>query len=169
MISRVYTGPDGKSHFEDLEKPPGTGDNKPQKAQVMFQLRPPGFFQDFHTPAKTTYVITLTGSTVVMVPLALGTEGVPSLALTAPTWGAIGYYSVLATAGAYLLYYRVLAMAGAGNLLLCTLIIPPIAILLGVVFLGETLAPQTLAGFTLIAAGLAVIDGRLLRRRLTNP
>jgi drug/metabolite transporter (DMT)-like permease len=111
----------------------------------------------------------LTGSTVVMVPLVLATEGVPSLALSAPTWGAIGYYSVLATAAAYLLYYRVLAMAGAGNLLLCTLIIPPIAILLGVVFLGEALAPQTLAGFALIAAGLAVIDGRLLRwKRLTN-
>ena len=111
----------------------------------------------------------LTGSTVVMVPLVLATEGVPTLALSAPTWGAIGYFSVLATAGAYLLYYRVLAMAGAGNLLLCTLIIPPIAILLGVAFLGETLAPQTLAGFALIAAGLAVIDGRLLRwKRLTN-
>ncbi|MFQ5566284.1 MAG: DMT family transporter [Paracoccaceae bacterium] len=112
----------------------------------------------------------LTGSTVVMVPLVLALEGVPSLALSAPTWGAIGYYSVLATAGAYLLYYRVLAMAGAGNLLLCTLIIPPVAILLGVVFLDETLAPQTLAGFALIAAGLAVIDGRMLRwRGLTNP
>ncbi len=112
----------------------------------------------------------LTGSTLVMVPLVLGLEGVPTLALSAPTWGAIGYYSVLATAGAYLLYYRVLAMAGAGNLLLCTLIIPPIAILLGVVFLDEALTPQTLTGFALIAAGLAVIDGRLLRRkRLTNP
>jgi len=111
----------------------------------------------------------LTGSTVVMVPLVLGLEGVPTLALAAPTWGAIGYFAVLATAGAYLLYYRVLAMAGAGNLLLCTLIIPPIAILLGVAFLGETLTPQTLTGFALIAAGLAVIDGRLLRwKRLTN-
>jgi drug/metabolite transporter (DMT)-like permease len=110
----------------------------------------------------------LTGSTVVMVPLVLATEGVPTLALSAPTWGAIGYVSVLATAGAYLLYYRVLAMAGAGNLLLCTLIIPPIAILLGVAFLGETLTPQTLAGFALITAGLAVIDGRVMRRRLTN-
>jgi drug/metabolite transporter (DMT)-like permease len=105
----------------------------------------------------------LTGSTVVMVPLALATEGVPTLALSAPTWGAIGYYSVVATAGAYLLYFRVLAMAGAGNLLLCTLIIPPVAILLGVAFLGEVLETRTLAGFTLIAAGLAVIDGRLLQ------
>ena len=112
----------------------------------------------------------LTGSTVVMVPLVLATEGVPTLALSAPTWGAIVYYSVVATAGAYLLYYRVLAMAGAGNLLLCTLIIPPVAILLAVAFLGETLAPQSIAGFALIAAGLAVIDGRLLRwKRLTNP
>jgi drug/metabolite transporter (DMT)-like permease len=113
----------------------------------------------------------LTGSTVVMVPLVLATEGVPSLALSAPTWGAIGYYSVVATAGAYLLYYRVLAMAGAGNLLLCTLIIPPVAILLAVAFLGETLEPQALAGFALIAVGLAVIDGRLPRRwrRLTAP
>jgi drug/metabolite transporter (DMT)-like permease len=106
----------------------------------------------------------LTGSTLVMVPLALATEGVPSLALSGPTWWAIGYYSVVATAGAYLLYYRVLAMAGAGNLLLCTLIIPPVAILLAVVFLDEVLEPQALAGFALIAAGLAVIDGRLLRR-----
>ncbi len=112
----------------------------------------------------------LTGSTVVMVPLTLVTEGVPALALSAPTWGAIGYYSVVATAVAYLLYYRVLAMAGAGNLLLCTLIIPPVAILLGVAFLGEVLETQTLAGFALIAAGLAVIDGRLLRWKwLTNP
>ena len=69
-------------------------------------------------------------------------------------------------AATYLRSYRVLAMAG--NLLLCTLIIPPIAILLGVVFLGESLAPQTLAGFALIAAGLAVIEGRVLRIRLTN-
>jgi drug/metabolite transporter (DMT)-like permease len=110
----------------------------------------------------------LTGSTLVMAPLALATEGMPTLALSAPTWGAIGYFSVVGTAGAYLLYFRVLAMAGAGNLLLCTLIIPPIAILLGVAFLGEVLEPQTLTGFTLIAAGLAVIDGRLLWWRLTK-
>jgi drug/metabolite transporter (DMT)-like permease len=106
----------------------------------------------------------LTGSTLVMAPLALALEGVPALALPAPAWAAIGYYAVVATAGAYLLYYRVLAMAGAGNLLLCTLIIPPVALVLGVAFLGEVLEPRAAAGFALIAAGLAVIDGRLLRR-----
>ncbi|MEM8699127.1 MAG: DMT family transporter, partial [Pseudomonadota bacterium] len=92
-------------------------------------------------------------------------EGLPELALTDETWLAIGYYAIFATAGAYLLYYRVLAMAGAGNLMLCTLLIPPIAILLGWAYLGERLEPSVYYGFALIALGLAVIDGRLLRRR----
>lgn len=105
----------------------------------------------------------LTGSTLVMTPLALAAEGLPSVHLTAPTWVAIAYYSVVATAAAYLLYYRVLAMAGTGNLLLCTLIIPPVAVFLGVAFLGEALEPRAVAGFALIAAGLALIDGRVLR------
>jgi drug/metabolite transporter (DMT)-like permease len=107
----------------------------------------------------------LTGSTALMVPLVLATEGVPALQLAAPTWTAIGYYAVLGTAGAFLLYYRVLAMAGAGNLMLVTLLIPPVAIFLGWAFLGERLAPQAFAGFALIALGLAVLDGRLFRRR----
>ena len=106
----------------------------------------------------------LTGSTLVMVPLALWAEGTPSLALSPEVWGAIAYYAIFATAGAYLLYYRVLGMAGAGNLLLCTLLIPPIAIFLGWAFLNERLGAEAFAGFALIALGLVVIDGRLLRR-----
>ena len=43
-----------------------------------------------------------------------------------------------------------------------TLLVPPVAILLGGLFLGETLAPQDFAGLALIALGLAAIDGRLL-------
>lgn len=105
----------------------------------------------------------LTGSTAVMVPLTLGVEGVPSLDLSAAIWGAIAYYAVFATALAYLLYYRVLGMAGAGNLMLCTLLIPPIAVFLGWAFLDERLGWQAFAGFALIAVGLAIIDGRLMQ------
>lgn len=111
----------------------------------------------------------LTGSTLVMAPVALAVEGAPPLALMPGTWAAIGYYSLLGTAGAYLLYYRVLKMAGAGNLMLCTLLIPPIAILLGAAFLDERLAPTALAGLGLIALGLLAIDGRLLRRLYAGP
>jgi drug/metabolite transporter (DMT)-like permease len=45
---------------------------------------------------------------------------------------------------------------------LVTLLVPPVAILLGGLFLGETLAPQDFAGLALIALGLAAIDGRVL-------
>ena len=103
-------------------------------------------------------------STVMMLPLAYVIEGPMSFDLAPRTWIAILYYAVFATAGAYLLYYRVLAMAGSGNLMLCTLIIPPIAILLGAIFLEETLTSQAYWGFLILALGLVVLDGRIFKR-----
>ena len=47
--------------------------------------------------------------------------------------------------------------------MLVTLLIPPSAILLGWLVLGERLAPQHFAGMGLIALGLLTIDGRLLK------
>jgi drug/metabolite transporter (DMT)-like permease len=107
----------------------------------------------------------LTGSSLLMVPSALLAEGVPGLSHGAGTWGALAYLAVVATAGAYLLYYRLLGMAGAGNLSLVTLLVAPLAILLGALVLGEALPPRAYAGFALIAAGLLVIDGRVLGRK----
>ena len=71
----------------------------------------------------------------------------------------------------YVLYFRLIDSAGATNALLVTLLVPPVAILLGGLFLGESLAPQDFIGLALIAVGLAAIDGRLFnllaaRRRL---
>jgi len=65
-------------------------------------------------------------------------------------------------------------MAGSGNLMLVTLMIAPVAIVAGALILGEKLATNAYAGFALLAIGLAVIDGRLLRRvrgssRLIDP
>lgn len=114
----------------------------------------------------------LTGSTIIILPIAWALEGPVTLDLQWATITAIAYYALVATAGAYLLYYRVLAMAGSGNLMLVTLLIAPVAILLGAVFLGETLNPNAYAGFALLALGLIVLDGRLwtaLRGRMKNP
>ncbi|PSL17368.1 DMT family transporter [Shimia abyssi] len=107
----------------------------------------------------------LTASTLVTLPLAWILEGPLTLSLAPVTWGAIGFASLVATAGAYLLYYRLLASAGSGNLMLVTLLIPPVAILLGALVLGETLRPSALAGFALLGVGLLIIDGRLFRAR----
>lgn len=105
----------------------------------------------------------LTGSTLIMLPAALIIDGPIRLDLMPVTWSAIGYYSIIATAGAYLLYYRVLAMAGSGNLMLVTLLIPPVAILLGAAFLHEELHPSAFVGFGLLALGLVILDGRAVR------
>ena len=77
---------------------------------------------------------------------------------------AIAYYALGATALAYLLYYRVLALAGSGNLMLVTLMIAPIAILLGAVVLGETLSTNAYKGYAMLVLGLLIIDGRLIDR-----
>ncbi|WP_299896652.1 DMT family transporter [uncultured Ruegeria sp.] len=100
----------------------------------------------------------LTGSTLLILPLTLMTDGVPTLALPAVTWAAIGYYAIVATAGAYLLYYRVLAMAGSGNLMLVTLVIPPVAIVLGAILRNEALPSNAYFGFVILAMGLLVLN-----------
>ncbi len=100
----------------------------------------------------------LTGSAILMTPVMLLVDGVPTFTLPLQTWLAITYYALLATAGAYLLYYRVLQQAGSGNVLLVTLIIPPIAILMGALVRDEALPPRAFIGFTVLAIGLLILS-----------
>jgi len=85
------------------------------------------------------------------------------------TFAALVGMAALSTALAYVLYFRILSSAGATNLLLVTFLIPVSAILLGVLFLGETLLPRHVAGMALIGLGLAAIDGRPWRALLPQP
>jgi drug/metabolite transporter (DMT)-like permease len=87
-------------------------------------------------------------------------------------WAAITALALFCTAFGYVLYFRLIDRAGATNALLVTLLVPPVAIVLGALFLNETLAPQDFVGLGLIALGLAAIDGRLvslLRARRPQP
>ncbi|MBB5515817.1 drug/metabolite transporter (DMT)-like permease [Rubricella aquisinus] len=104
----------------------------------------------------------LTGSSLIALPAAFILDGTPSFDLMPQTWGAILYYALAATAGAYLLYYRIIARVGSGNLMLVTLIMPPIAITLGALVLGEALTANAFLGFGVIALGLLVLNGRVL-------
>lgn len=117
-----------------------------------------------HLPPQLAAAGMLTGSTLVLLPAALLIDGPLQLDLRPPTWAAIAYMAVIATAGAYLLYYRVLRMAGSGNLMLVTLVIPPVAIVLGAMARGEALSPRAYAGFVLLALGLLLLNIRARRR-----
>lgn len=105
----------------------------------------------------------VTGATLIMLPVAWVVEGPITLNLQTTTLLAIAYYALVATALAYLLYYRVLAMAGSGNLMLVTLLVAPVAIILGAWLRDETLRPAAFGGFALLALGLIVLDGRIWR------
>lgn len=111
----------------------------------------------------------MTAAAIFLVPLAALFD--QPWSLPAPgmeTVAGLAGLGVLSTALAYVVYYRILATAGATNLMLVTLLIPPGAMILGVLVLHETVPPDQLAGLALIALGLIAIDGRAwsrLRRR----
>lgn len=120
-------------------------------------------FLSGHPPVMNAFGM-LVASTLLMIPVAFISEGAPVLSLSAEVWAALIAVAILSTAVAYLLYFKILARAGSANLMLVTLLIPPIAVGLSVTILGEKLGNEALLGFGLIAVGLLVTDGRLLNR-----
>ena len=116
-------------------------------------------------PAPVTATGQLTASSLMMLPVALLADqswSLPMPGMTAIL--AILGLALVSTAFAYLLFFRLLTLAGATNASLVTLLVPPSAILLGAIFLGERLMPTDIAGLALIALGLLVLDGRILER-----
>ena len=80
----------------------------------------------------------------------------------AATWLAVIGLAALSTALAYIVFFQILRRSGATNVMLVTLLIPVSATTLGVLVLGERLAPHQIVGTLVIASGLVVIDGRLI-------
>ncbi|MGY3437436.1 MULTISPECIES: DMT family transporter [unclassified Marinovum] len=103
-------------------------------------------------------------SSLLMLPVVFMVDGAPSLSLSAGVWAALLGLALLSTVVAYGLYFTILARAGAANLLLVTLLIPPFAMGLGALVLGERIGTTALVGFAIIAVGFAVTDGRILAR-----
>jgi drug/metabolite transporter (DMT)-like permease len=104
----------------------------------------------------------LMASTLVMAPVFLLVDRPWTLPM--PGWhalAALAALGIVCTALAYILFFRILAGAGATNSALVTFLIPPSAILLGALVLGERLRAGDLAGMVLIALGLLAIDRRV--------
>ncbi|MGF1909317.1 DMT family transporter [Vibrio kasasachensis] len=122
-------------------------------------------FKAFKIDPVVTAAGQVTGSTIILIPIALFVDGpIDVLSVSTHVWGAMLGLAVLSTAIAYVLYFKILELAGATNVLLVTLLVPVSAILLGWLFLNESLDIAHLLGMLLIAFGLSAIDGRLWRR-----
>lgn len=98
-------------------------------------------------------------STLILTPLALWMDR----PWTLPYPGPAPLLSVLAlgvfsTAIAYVIFFRILARSGATATALVTLMIPPSAITMGAMVLGEHLSIQDFVGMALIAVGLLSVN-----------
>ena len=89
-------------------------------------------------------------STVIMPPYAVlyKADEIMSLSLNMLIISIV--FALLCSVAAYFLYFKILEGTGAGNLLLCTIIIPPSAIILNAIVLGVLISYLELVGLLLI-------------------
>jgi quercetin dioxygenase-like cupin family protein len=59
MIVRIYTGPDGQTHFEDLPLPAEAA--LQAGANLMFRSFAADYFSDWHTAPRRQYIFILAG------------------------------------------------------------------------------------------------------------
>lgn len=105
----------------------------------------------------------MTATTIMSAPVAFIVN--PPWTLATPGQAAVLALIALAlvsTAIAFMLFFRILVEAGPTNVMLVTLLVPVVAIWIGVAFMGETVEPRNFAGMGLIGLGLVCIDGRAI-------
>lgn len=118
------------------------------------------------TKPKITALGMLTMATILMTAFHFTTNPNGALMPSLESGLAAAYLAIVGSALAYLLFYHVLNQAGVAYVTLITLMIPPFAIAVGAIVLGERLAPTALIGFAIVALALMIIDGRLFKRRV---
>jgi drug/metabolite transporter (DMT)-like permease len=106
----------------------------------------------------------LVASALMMLPLLFVTDTFQVSSIDVYVFFLSFQFAVICSVFAYLLYFKILETTGAGNLLICTIIVPPSAILLEVLVLDEVIGVRELAGLLIVTVGMVVLDGRLLRR-----
>lgn len=97
----------------------------------------------------------------VMLAIALAVSGAQAPHVTAEDVAAIVVLGILGTGIAYVLNYQIITSEGATVASTVTYLVPVVAIVLGVLVLGESITAITLAGIALVLAGVA-----LTRRRV---
>ncbi len=108
-------------------------------------------------------------SALIIAPFALGLEEPVAFdPLDLSIVGPLLMLGIFSTSVAYIIFFAIIRRAGGSNVMLVTLMIPAVAVLLGVFMLNETITRGQIEGMILIALALLCIDGRIfarLRRR----
>src|SRR5438445_4553339 len=114
-------------------------------------------------------------TTIVLLPLAM--TRLPSKIPNLEVIASLLVLSIICTALAYLLYFSLVAEVGASRGTVITYVNPAVAVLLGVILLGEPLDVAIIMGFLLIIVGCWLSTGgalppplrRLIRTRPQQP
>ena len=106
----------------------------------------------------------LTISTIILTPYAITNHLVEIYSLNFYIFKYAFIFAIICSVFAYLLYFKILESAGAGNLLICTIIIPPSSIFLNAFFLDQNITTNEYLGLIIIILGLIILDGRLFKK-----
>ncbi len=109
-----------------------------------------------------------------MLPLVYFIDGGLQIPHGLNVWLPLMFMSIFGTGIAYMVYYYLLTQVEATKVSMVTFIIPPIAIMVGWISLGEVLSPNIYLGMAVIFLGLVCLDGhikilfRFLKPKHTN-
>ncbi|MGR3723774.1 DMT family transporter [Abyssibius alkaniclasticus] len=102
---------------------------------------------------------------LIMLPVAFIVEGAPQMA-TPLSWATVAYLGLVPTALATLMLVFLIKREGPAFLALANYQVPIWAVVLGVVFLDETLPSRFMAALVLVLAGLAISQAKIGRARV---
>ena len=106
----------------------------------------------------------LTISTIILTPYAITNHFVEIYSLNFYIFKYAFIFAIICSVFAYFLYFKILESAGTGNLLICTIIIPPSSIFLNAFFLDQNITTNEYLGLIIIILGLIILDGRLFKK-----
>lgn len=102
--------------------------------------------------------------------VGISTESMQDIVWTSPVYlfGLI-YGATMGIPLAYIMYYALMNAGEASVVGAYTFLIPVIAVILGVLFLGEELTMKLVAGLVLIGASIFLVNFTSRKKQLTNP
>ncbi len=99
-------------------------------------------------------------SAVVYAPVVVIAHAWPSRWPSAPVLGSIAVLAIVCSAASFIMLVRLIAAMGPMRVTTVTYLNPVVAVLVGVILLGEALTPWALAGFALVLAGSYLFSAR---------
>ena len=115
---------------------------------------------NIHPTISATGMLSM--STIILFPFIIIYNGNELININSTVLYYSCMFAFICTVLAYFLYFKILETNGAGNLLICTIIIPPSSILLNAFFINEIIKIHELIGLIIITLGLIILDGRII-------